>query len=431
MFGGGGVSSDSFVNFIETVSRGIKAAAKILNDGDEIYVNGPSTTWAEGVGASLVVFADALNSTTSSGKGIWAKMFSGDNETENFVNFIDTVSTGINAAAVSFKKDGVTYKGGPEKDWAEGIGYSITAFANAFNSTMGSGKSLWQKMFGGGSTTKDFVDFIDTVSKGINAAATTFKSDKDIYSGGPEKEWAEGVAMAMTTFVIEFDSIKDIKIKPTEFKLRFTSISETIKQVADDFNGIDFTGGPNDDWIKNIRSTIFTVLDILNLLDKKTITNLNSLEKISSDLRFKIVPNFVGASNELTNTKWDILPPKPWLDNMILITDVAKTINGVGMSMFSTTIKDLAKDMKNASLLLGEGIWTKYPDDKWIKSMNDVVDIIVLIGKKIDDEKIKSLNNFSLAVRELSYSFASLSNSGIDKMSNLNTSLTVLTKNRY
>ena len=162
------------------VAKTIVIISKTISKGT--YTGGPTKDWAMGVGISLVAFSTSMILLGMFGiLGVPMLIFG--------AAMLLIVAQTI-ASVGGILNKGI-YTGGPKKEWAEGVGIAINAFATTFNSVKGTGTSLWQKMFGGGSSTKDFVNFIETVSEGIKAAALTLNDEK-IYVNGPTKRLGRG-----------------------------------------------------------------------------------------------------------------------------------------------------------------------------------------------------------------------------------------------
>ena len=269
-----------------------------------------------------------------------------------------------------------TYTGGPTKEWAEGVAISIGAFASALSTAMNAGKSTLQKLFGGGGISPEqFVIFIQTVSQGIVSAAGLFNGVT--WGGAPTKEWADGVGTAVAAFsnalatVNETGGLFKKSMTGEQFKNFIKTVSEGIKEAATVFSGGNqsiYEGGPTEVWSQKVGGAITAFTNALSTANQS------------------------GLSGK----------------------DVTKFIKNI-----SNSIKYLAETFSSSD-------FTKYPDDKWTSSLAKMTNLLVFIGKNMDETKIDSINNFADSIKNLSNSFAELNESGIYKISKLTTSLSIL-----
>ena len=129
IFSGGGVNLN---DFIVDIADAMLTAGKKLSSKPEYWQKGsyPGLEWAEGVGGSIMAFAKALQMQQDAA-GIMGFFGGGNVDLESFIL---NISDAILSAGRKFSTDGKglwlegTY---PGKDWAEGVGGSILAFAQA------------------------------------------------------------------------------------------------------------------------------------------------------------------------------------------------------------------------------------------------------------------------------------------------------------
>lgn len=336
-----------------TVSKAIVESSKILSGG--VYTGGPTKTWAEGVALSIGAFSTALSVAMDSGKSLIDKIFGGGGITpEQFVVFIQTVSSGIVSAAGLF--NGVTSWGkGPDKIWAEGVGTAIGAFSQALVAVSNSGSWYDSAMTG-----EDFVKFIKSVSGGIVAAAGIFSGVK-VWGKGPDKTWAEGVGTAISSFTNALQIADQIGMDGDELTKFISNIARNMKYLSDTF----------------------------------------------------VLSNF------------SVYPTQPWVDGLNYTFTAFKNLKGINeddINMVYYFSKYLAKTSEKFSSVA----WDIYPKKEWISALDSLSKVVVYIGKNIDEKKIDALNNFADAVKNVSNSFADLNQSGIDKLSNLSANITLL-----
>ena len=131
----------------------------------------------------------------------------------DFAAAIVTVSNGIITAAGIFAdpKNTGTWIGGPSKEWAQGVGTAIGAFAPVFKVLQDSAPGL---LSSGGPSVEDMSKAIMTISRGIVDAARFFANpeiSKLFNTEGkyPSKKWGEGVGAALNAFAPVFKSMSE------------------------------------------------------------------------------------------------------------------------------------------------------------------------------------------------------------------------------
>lgn len=276
---------------IMVVSAAIVASSIIL-DGGKFNGNYPSVGWAIGTGISLLAFGTSM---ALLGVIPFAGMI-----LERGGELIQSVATSIRD--VSFILAGGNYTGGPTKEWAEGIGLSIGAFAYALSiSTQGNvfNKEIDPNLFG---------NFMVSVANSMIKVADVLKGGD--WSGSyPSKEWGEGVSTSLMPFISAYQAINERKtflggLFGGEDNDSFTSlmvgIAQSMVSVSRVLKGGSFTGGPTEEWAKNVSTALssFTtgignldedkveiIEDFADAIEKlaKSINNLNTsgLEKLN------------------------------------------------------------------------------------------------------------------------------------------------------
>jgi phospholipid N-methyltransferase len=354
---------------VMAVSAGIVAVSYILGAGK--YDKYPSFKWAAGVGLSLLGFSTAaivLGAIAMTGVGALV-ILAGLGMMAAVAQSIVDVSKILNKG---------TFTGGPTKEWAEGVGTALSTFAIAMDKGMGAGKSLVQKLFGGGGvSSEDFVNFIKSVSAGINEARISLSSGS--YSNYPSKEWAEGVGIAIGAFANVLNTVMNSGkglfqkifggggIKPEEFSAFISSVSNGIVTAAKMFNGTTFSGGPTQEWATSVTNSLLPFIKIYAL------------------------------SQSLTQT-----------------------------DTFASIVENSAKAMVKASEWFAKGNWSTYPTTEWTNGVSKALGVMISISKYAGETEIDSINNFAKAVKNLSSSFESLNASGISKLGSLTASVTLL-----
>ena len=242
----GGAILESGSDAVLGIARTIVGAADILASGN--FTGGPTKDWAEGIAISLGAFAPIYKMLLLS--GAMSALFGGGVSPDDFANAIDTVTNGIVKAANSFSKETV-FEGGPTKEWAEGVGGAIGAFAPVYGMLLEN--SGW---LSSGVSVDDFKAAINTVAEGIIEVSDKFKGAT--FEGGPSEEWAAGVGGAISAFAPVYNAIKDDVDNLEYMNEGILDMTDSIIEVGKRFSkNPDIWGSyPNEDWVNGIRTSI-------------------------------------------------------------------------------------------------------------------------------------------------------------------------------
>lgn len=195
---GGGVSAEDYSSAIKTISQGIIDAAGFFSKNSAEFKNGPPVSWAEGVGKAISAFSPVYAVLAES-----SGWFSSGPSVEDMKNAIVTISYGIIDAARIFSENSVSFQNGPSKDWAEGVGSSLQAFAPIFEYL--SENSGWFGM-----DIEDLNSAIITISRSL--AVSSIYLSVGNYDKYPKKEWIDGTIYALQKFksllrILNFDDV--------------------------------------------------------------------------------------------------------------------------------------------------------------------------------------------------------------------------------
>jgi len=241
--------------------------AQTIVDTDRIISKGkynkyPGLEWALSVGSLMTVFGLSI---IIIGSFIVGTLGLGGLAMKVGSKAVTGIAQTIVDVAWIFKKASGAFVGGPSKDWAEGVGIAIGAFAPVYRMLMTGGI---MKAFGiGGVTADDFSKAIKTISDGIVYSATQFKGlDGSNFTGGPSKDWAEGVGKAIGAFAPVYSILSKEKgflgtgISIESFVSAIKTISHGIIESAVIFKGskVGFGEGtyPTVDWAKGVGGAI-------------------------------------------------------------------------------------------------------------------------------------------------------------------------------
>lgn len=319
LFGVSGVGPKDFAIAIRTISQGIVDAAKFFNSPEARagFSTGPSKEWSEGVGKAIGAFSPVYRMLMNSGL---LKLFgvSGVSPSD-FTVAIKTVSQGIVDAALFFNKASANFVGGPSKEWSEGVGLAIGAFAPVYKMLMDS--SLINLIGGKGTTADDFGNAIRIVSRGIFDAAEIFngKDSKSFGGAYPTKEWSTGVGSVLSAFAPVFSALsgkgwfESGKEAIDDMIYGIKKISYVIVKVGYIFASSKLNWDPNMAPSKEWSSSIFSALKSFSRMHylvsisgiggfsgyrtKNAARNLvnfaKELQKGARAFRVKIDPNFM------------------------------------------------------------------------------------------------------------------------------------------
>jgi hypothetical protein len=185
------------------IAETIVASADIFRKGN--FTGGPKKEWSEGVALAIGAFSPVYGMLMAN--KIFS-IFGGGVGPDEFAKAIRTISTGIVDAANYFNGPlaKAAFKGGPKKDWAEGVGQAIGAFSPVY--AVLAANSGW---FKSGVSVKDMKSAIMTISEGIVDAATFFGNHKGVFdiSKVPSKKWGENVGGAISAFAPIFKQMSE------------------------------------------------------------------------------------------------------------------------------------------------------------------------------------------------------------------------------
>jgi len=228
---------------VTTIAQAIVDSSNILSSGS--YGNGPSLDWATSTALLLAAFAPAvvLLGTLS------AIPFVGGAILESGSEAVLVIARTIVGAADILSSGNFT--GGPSKEWAEGVGGAIGAFAPVYGMLLEN--SGW---LSSGVSVDDFKAAINTVADGIIEVSGKFKGA--IFEGGPSKEWVEGVGGAISAFAPVYNAIKDDVDNLEYMNEGILDMTDSIIEVGKRFSkNPDIWGSyPNEEWVNGIRTSI-------------------------------------------------------------------------------------------------------------------------------------------------------------------------------
>lgn len=409
---------------VVVVSAAIVAVSNILSKGK--YSGGPPLKWAIGTSLLIGTFGAAmlLLGIIPFGKKILNRG----------ADMVRTVATTIKEA--SFILQGGDYRGGPKKEWAEGIALSLGAFAGALSVAMKSGKG---GLFSDNKMNpQDFVDFIINVSHGMVAAADVLQKG-DWGGNAPTKEWGDGVGKALSPFVNLFVALSEAPgakklmndLRKSKNKDEDSVIVDFIKDialamvsVARIFKNTEWVGAPSKEWAEGLKGSVNVMIAITekDIKVNKIVRFVSALDMLILGLAAIKPEKVERATKALTYIGNSITPE--------IIGTITGLLSNIGISRSETLrilnflvgVNRLAKiDMDDVihikkSLEILGGV-----DKDKLKNVRYLMQSLT-----VDKTQIAGIKNFAKAVKELSDSFNSLKKSGIDKLNKFTASVTIL-----
>lgn len=364
-----------------TVARTIVDVADILGNAD--FSKGPSAEWAQGTGYALSSFMEAIALAQPS---VW-DMWSGNNGIEDKVanlKYAVLAMVGIAEYLGTMTTTGVfDPKKAPPKEWAEGVGISISKFMEALN--MANEKSMWDSLsdfFGGDSLNEKFAilykvtDTMVNIAGYLNAKSGSFKK-------GPSKAWAEGVGggiMAFSKALNYLTSNDSALMFSTEASFDVLSaVARSMVNVGVIFteNSSAFAKGPSLAWTEQIKSLMLSYYHITEKLKDDNVFNTkNKMFEIAKtyvellkmlqnvDLNDNTDP-FIQASkgiDALANSFVNFASAIDKVGGTItnLSTDTLDLIRGVSLSMMALSVVDADNLDKVLSKLRPEDVAKMY-----------------------------------------------------------------------
>jgi len=267
-FGLGGLMLAAGAEAVLTVADTIVQASLILEKGK--YTGGPTLAWAGGIALALGAFAPVYAMMMAN--SILSLFGGGGVGPDDFATAIKTVSRGIVDAAGFFANNKAAFINGPSKEWSEGVGLAIGAFAPVY-------KMLEDFPFSGG---QKMSAAIITISRGIIDSANIFAANKATFDEGyPSENWGKGVGAALNAFAPVFKAL-------SEDTGWFTSGDEVIGNMLKGITYItsalvssgiaffiagDIWGSyPSEKWASGVKSTVVGFMDIFQAIEDKGLT---------------------------------------------------------------------------------------------------------------------------------------------------------------
>lgn len=277
------------------VAGGLVGVSHILKDGD--YSGGPTKEWSEGVGLALMSFTNALSMIEP---GPMDLLFGESMDSR----IHDIIQIGGALKDVSFVIQGGSYKGGPSKEWSEGVGLALVHFSNALNQIEPSFLEKW--VFG--ESIDQQIESMVKLGSALYRIGLAVGSDNSVYKGGPDKRWAEGVGGSILAFSSALDAAEGgiFSSSIDERLLNMVKLAKILpilgRAVGSDTSM--YQGGPDERWAKGVGAFLetFSGLEInddpadtadgIIQLAKSYLTLAGSLSVLGKSTQGIILPDF-------------------------------------------------------------------------------------------------------------------------------------------
>ena len=386
---------------VNIISQSIVDSSNILSKGN--YKQGPTKDWAEGVSLAIGAFAPVF--TEISNQGLLKSLFS--NPAAKMKAAIKTISEGIVEAAIYFSKNKISFTGGPTKEWAEGVGKSIAAFAPVYKVL--NDKGVWSAITGTGVTPDDMKSAIITISQGIVDAGGFFSKNSSAFGGTyPSEEWSDGIGKAITAFGPVFDWANQNKSwfgADTSFlKDSIITVAQSISDVSKILSKGNFSTNLNSNYIDVLAKNIKSYMSLINSLkfgdDTSTflgftIDRTSDISRMADDYE-KLSKSVLSLSSSIESINLDKMAALKTLTGSIVLMSLMDSDQFNNMmdaledksKVFVDVLKELEEGTSNTEISIG----TKGGSKSSGPSTKDILDVMYRIEGRLGQIAASSAN---------------------------------------
>ncbi len=381
------------INLVPKIAKTIVATDKVISKGK--YDKYPGAGWAVSVGSLMTIFGLAV---ITLGSFILGSFGLGGLAIKAGAKGVKTIAQSIVDVAWIFNKNSSAFKKGPSKEWAEGVGIAISAFAPVYRMLVA---NSIMKIFGGGVGPKEFSTAIKTVSRGIVDAAGFFAKNKAAFINGPSKAWSEGVGMAIGAFAPVYKMLVDFPFTGGEkMSKAIITISKGIITAAKEFakNKSPFKEGnyPSVKWGKGVGAALGAFAPVFKSLSEDTgwFTSGDDVINTMVNAIVKISKAIVRVANIFSYSKadWGSYPTKKWSYNIkTSIGSFVRLVKSLGNDeiQYGVIIGAVLR-MKKVSRILSDGKFSLKIDPNYFKKVGKSILDFNNIVKKIAESEKKS-----------------------------------------
>lgn len=355
---------------------GLALSSQLIAMGD--YSNYPSIDWAKGFGQSMLAAVPAvivLGTIAMTGIGAIAILAG--------IASMIAVAGGLAIASKVIKTG--DYTGGPTPEWAMATGIAITSFANALDTLepglidMLSGDSLDQR-----------IAMIVKVAAALKLSSFLIKGGD--YTGGPSKEWSEGVGIAIMAFANAMDALEPGVLEMltgeslTSRINLMVELAKKLPMLANEINkggGVyDVTKAPSKAWSEGVGGALMAFATAMGELEPGVLTALggDSLQQrimmlplLAAQLPF--LATILQSGGVTYNEK--LVPSKAWSEGAggalvafaTAIGTLANEIDIADLSSWTMAMMPIAPLMAYFGVMLSKGKYDKYPSKEWAEGI--------------------------------------------------------------
>jgi hypothetical protein len=409
---------------VVAISGVIWLSSLILSKGE--YTKFPSIDWALGVGLSILAFG--INTALLGGiailgfgLGLVAILLG--------MTLVPLVADVIVTTSKILSKG--TYDQFPSLNWSMGVGLSLLSFGTAM--------ALMGVIPFGETILKRGKKLVETIAQTISDVSYILAGGN--YIGGPTEDWAKGIGLSINAFASALQIIENSDIldsDPESFNKFMTSLANTMKSVADTIAlGNWDVKYPDEKWGKGVSAGLLPFVDAYKIISD-TAPMFGEVDTSQFGTFMEGIANsMVKVSNVFSGNTWDGKYPKkewgegvsagllPFIDAYKLMSSNKSFLQGVfggGEDTFGIFMEGIANStVKVAKIFKGQD-FSGGPTDVWSKKISTALSAFSDGLGKIDKGKVKIIEKFSDAIRDLADSLKELNKSGLEKLNNLTTS---------
>ena len=381
LFGSG---MDEKIAMIEDLGTALQRTSIIVSRGN--YSKGPSADWAEGIGMALSVFSNSLDMIEPNIIGTI------------FGQTLESRLGGMLTVAKYLPKFGAAvgkgdYSGGPKPEWAEAVGLALMSFSQSLDMIE---PGIIGKIFG--SSLEGQLEGMLKIATYLPKFGTAIGSDTSMFTGGPGKEWSEGVSIAIVAFteglaMVDtgwFSSNIDEQLEGMEKIAKY--IPKFGEAVGNDTSM--YEGGPKPEWSESIANVIGAFVMALDIIEdgwfgKDFDEKMEGFRKIAS-----LIPYYGKALNDASYTNF---PSDKWVNGVVSFIDGFTSIDGIDKDILwknilrlSRSYNMLAKSLQNVGKSLNSVKSKDIPD---LGGLYSGLVTLSLIDSKNLDNVLRSLNS--------------------------------------
>jgi len=391
------------------VSATIAASSWILDFG-KYDGNYPSLKWVTSVSLSIGIFGLGmliLGAIALTGIGAVAMALGAAS--------VLLVSGTIAASSIILNQGNYTKY--PSLDWAKGTSISLAAF-------------------GAGMVALGLLPFASKILKrGNKQVQTVAESIRDvsiilsggIYKNGPTTEWAEGID---ETFKVYRKIIRQSLMLGKKGRNAILSAAETLVKISLVLRYGDWIDGkvPRN-WMEDLYINYVIYGDAYEYLRSKKFLSMGLMIITMMD----ISKSMVIISHTLSQGDWVTgRVPFDWTESLAInYRDMVHLYmyirdKKINVFRFGSTIKRIAKYMTEVDAILSQSDFSKGPGKDWADNISRSMSAFTNAIVGIDDNKLKSLKEFSKTIKDLSKNLRRLNLKGLEGLNNLTTSVKIV-----